>query len=156
MLRVRREENGFDRNTRAFEIARQFQRAARAVVREAQELDEFVSYNGMTERTLEVLLMRRLPRNLLRRGVVANQVRNDRGGVADITISSDREFRGGMVIELKVDDRPNPTGRGEQQLKSYMIPKNGREYYYKYGILLVFPKETPDVNGVRAWYYQYH
>ena len=52
--------------------------------------------------------MRRLPRNLLRRGVVANQVRNDRGGVADITISSDREFRGGMVIELKVDDRPNP------------------------------------------------
>ena len=39
MLRVRREENGFDRNTQAFEIARQFQRAARAVVREAQELD---------------------------------------------------------------------------------------------------------------------
>ena len=156
MLRVRREENGFDRNTRAFEIARQFQRAARAVVREAQELDEFVSYNGMTERTLEVLLLRRLPRNLLRRGVVANQVRNDRGGVADITISSDRGFRGGMVIELKVNDRPNPTGRGEEQLKSYMIPSHARRPRYKYGILLVFPKRAPDVNRVRAWYYQYH
>ena len=156
MLRVRREENGFDRNTQAFEIARQFQRAARAVVREAQELDEFVSYNGMTERTLEVLLMRELRPGFLSRGVVAHQVPNDRGGVADITIDPDLGFRGGMVIELKVNDRPNPTRRGEQQLKSYMIPKWGRQYWYRYGILLVFQKETPDVNRVRAWYYQCH
>ena len=154
MHRVSRKENGFGRNTSAFEIAKQVKRAARAVVREAQGRGNQVRYNRMTERTLEVLLMRALPRDLLARG--ADQVRNERGGVADITINPHLEFRGGMVVELKVNDRPNPTRRGEQQLKSYMIPKNGREYYYKYGILLVFPKKKPDVNGVRAWYYQYH
>ena len=156
MQRVSRRENGFDRNTQAFRIAEQFERAARRVVRTAQEHDNHVSYNRMTERTLEVLLMRELPRKLLERGVVAHQVRNERGGVADITIDPDAQFRGGMVVELKVNDRPNPTRRGEEQLKSYMIPRYGREYCYKYGILLVFPKRTPDVNGVRAWYYQYH
>jgi len=147
-----RQLDGFSKTCGAHKIGKQFLSAARKVVRESAEFETqgITKYKKMTERTLEVLLMRSLPKVLMKKGIVANQVRDGNQTVADIALSSSNHVKGGMVIELKKDDAKSQL-KGEVQLKGYMLTGSTK---YKYGMLLVFPGVKPDEKKVWAQYYQ--
>lgn len=143
--------DSFNKNSGAKALAKQFLTSARKVVREAQdnESEGILRYSSITERTLEVLLVTNLPKSLLKRGVVANQVRDKDRDVADIVVRSSHSVKGGLVIELKRTDAAN-LEKGVTQLRRYMQ----QPPRYAYGMLLVFPKETPDASKIRVLYFQ--
>ena len=143
--------DSFNKNSGAKALAKQFLTSARKVVREAKdnESEGILRYSSITERTLEVLLVTNLPKSLLKRGVVANQVRDKDRDVADIVVRSSHSVKGGLVIELKRTDAAN-LEKGVTQLRRYMQ----QPPRYAYGMLLVFPKETPDASKIRVLYFQ--
>ena len=138
----------FNKGSGAWTLAKEFVKASRKIMKAYTELEKQgrLKYATVHERTLEVDLMKTLPKTLTE-SVCANQQRDHKQTIADITVRSSNKVKGGMVIELKKADGIKSSH--ETQVKKYMRFKPK----YKYGMLLVFPKKTP-AQRVMVRYYR--